>query len=162
MDIKFDTTLERDMDLLIMEEFICSPQFARIFLNTVGITCDYTIDQVIHSMRDADLGESDIVFILDIGDRRYALHIEDKIDALAMPNQSGRYAKRAEKDIAAGKYDEYSVLIVAPAKYLSANQEAQKYEHQVQYDSNDPCPRFVASLHALQESHKASRHVGCR
>ena len=134
MDIKFDTTLERDMDLLIMEEFICSPLFARIFLDTVGITCDYTIEQVIHSMRDADLGESDIVFILDIGDKRHAIHIEDKIDALAMPNQSGRYAKRAEKDIAAGKYDEYSVLIVAPAKYLSANQEAQKYKHQVQYE----------------------------
>ena len=134
MDIKFDTTLERDMDLLIMEEFICSPQFARIFLDTLGITCDYTIDQVIHSMRDADLGESDIVFILNFGDQRHAIHIEDKIDALAMPNQSGRYAQRAEKDIAAGKYDEYSVLIVAPAKYLSANQEAQKYEHQVQYE----------------------------
>ena len=134
MDIKFDTTLERDMDLLIMEEFICSPQFARIFLDTVGITCDYTIDRVIHSMRDADLGESDIVFILNFGDKRHAIHIEDKIDALAMPNQSGRYAKRAEKDIAASKYDEYSVLIVAPAKYLSANQEAQKYEHQVQYE----------------------------
>ena len=85
MDIKFDTTLERDMDLLIMEEFIWSPLFARIFLDTVGITCDYTIEQVIHSMRDADLGESDIVFILDMGDKRHAIHIEDKIDALAMP-----------------------------------------------------------------------------
>jgi hypothetical protein len=134
MDIKLDTTLERDMDLLIMEEFICSPQFARIFLDAVGIKCDYTIGQVIHSMRDIDLGESDIVFILNIGNKRHALHIEDKIDALAMPNQSGRYAQRAEKDIAAGKYDEYSVLIVAPAKYLSANQEAQKYEYQVQYE----------------------------
>lgn len=134
MDIKLDTTLERDMDLLIMEEFICSPQFARIFLDAVGIKCDYTIGQVIHSMRDIDLGESDIVFILNIGNKCHALHIEDKIDALAMPNQSRRYALRAEKDIAAGKYDEYSVLIVAPAKYLSANQEAQKYEHQVQYE----------------------------
>ena len=134
MDIKFDTALERDIDLLIMEEFICSPQFARIFLDILGIACDYTIDQVIHSMRDADLGESDIVFILNFGDKRHAIHIEDKIDALAMPNQSGRYAQRAEKDIVAGKYDEYSVLIVAPAKYLSANQEAQKYEHQVQYE----------------------------
>ena len=33
MEIKFDTALERDMDLLIMEEFICSPQFAKIFLD---------------------------------------------------------------------------------------------------------------------------------
>lgn len=50
MDIKLDTTLERDMDLLIMEEFICSPQFARIFLDAVGIKCDYTIGQVILAM----------------------------------------------------------------------------------------------------------------
>ena len=134
MDIKLDTTLERDMDLLIMEEFICSPEFASIFLDAARIQQDYTLETVIHSMRDADLGESDIVFILSIGDKRHAIHIEDKIDALAMPNQSGRYAKRAEKDIATGKYDEYSVLIVAPAKYLSSNQEAQKYKHQVQYE----------------------------
>lgn len=134
MEIRFDTTLERDMDLLIMEEFICSPMFAKIFLDTVGIQGDYTIEQVIHSMRDADLGESDIVFILNIVGKRYAIHIEDKIDALAMPNQRGRYSQRAEKDIVSGEYDEYSVLIVAPEKYLSANKEAHKYEHQIRYE----------------------------
>jgi hypothetical protein len=134
MEIKFDTTLERDMDLLIMEEFICSPQFAKIFLDAVGIQASYSIEEVIHSMRDADLGESDIVFILKIGNKRHAIHIEDKVDALAMPNQRGRYSQRAEKDISAGLYDEYSVLIVAPKKYLSDNQEAHKYEHQVQYE----------------------------
>lgn len=134
MDIKLDTTLERDMDLLIMEEFICSPKFAKIFLDTVGIQCDYTIEHVIHSMRDADLGESDIVFVLNIDGKRHAIHIEDKIDALAMPNQRGRYSQRAEKDIASGQYDDYSVLIVAPEKYLSVNKEAHKYEHQVRYE----------------------------
>lgn len=46
MDIKFDTTLERDMDLLIMEEFICSPQFTKIFLDKIALQCEYTIDQV--------------------------------------------------------------------------------------------------------------------
>ena len=134
MKIKFDTTLERDMDLLIMEEFISSPRFAKIFLDAVGIHESYSIEEVIHSMRDADLGESDIVFILRIGNKRHAIHIEDKVDALAMPNQRGRYSQRAEKDISVGRYDKYSVLIVAPEKYLSANQEAHKYEHQVQYE----------------------------
>ena len=134
MKIKLDTTLERDMDLLIMEEFICSPQFAEIFLNTAGIQKDYTIEQVIHSMRDTDLGESDIVFILNIEGKRHAIHIEDKVDAMAMPNQCLRYSQRAEKDVATGKYDAYSILIVAPAKYLSDNQEAHKYEHQVSYE----------------------------
>lgn len=134
IDIKFDTVLERDMDLLIMEEFICSPKFARIFLDAVGIRDNYTIEEVIHSMRDVDLGESDIVFILNIDGTRHAIHIEDKIDALAMPDQRGRYSQRAEKDIASRQYDKYSVLIVAPEKYLSVNKESHKYEHQVRYE----------------------------
>ena len=134
MEIKFDTTLERDMDLLIMEEFICSPKFAKIFLDAAGILGDYIIEEAVHSLCDADLGESDIVFILNVGDKRHALHIEDKVNAIAMDEQCDRYHRRAQKDIAAGKYDAYSVLIVAPAKYLSVNQEAHKYEHQVQYE----------------------------
>ena len=134
MEIKFDTALERDMDLLIMEEFICSPQFAKIFLDTASVQGNYIIEEAIHSMRDADLGESDIVFILNIDGKRHAIHIEDKVDALAMPNQCGRYSQRAKKDIAAGKYDTYSVLIVAPAQYLSDNKEAHKYENQVSYE----------------------------
>lgn len=31
MNIKIDTTLERDIDLLIFEEFISDPEFAKIF-----------------------------------------------------------------------------------------------------------------------------------
>ena len=130
MKIKLDTTLERDMDLLIMEEFISDPKFAQIFLDAVGISGIYTIEEAIHSMRDADLGESDIVLILQIDNKRHAIHIEDKVDAQAMPDQRKRYSLRAEKDIADGLYDTYSVLIVAPEKYLSVNKEAKKYEYQ--------------------------------
>ena len=134
MKITLDTTLERDMDLLIMEEFISDPEFAQIFLNAVGISKNYTLKEAIHSLRDADLGESDIVLILQIDNKRHAIHIEDKIDALAMPDQRKRYSLRAEKDIADGLYDTYSVLIVAPEKYLSVNKEAKKYEYQVKYE----------------------------
>ena len=134
MKINFDTVLERDMDLLIMEEFISDPAFAQIFLNSIGITSAYTIEQAIHSLTDADLGESDIVFILNVDGRRYAVHIEDKVDAQAMKAQYDRYHQRASKDIAAGVYDAYAVLIVAPEKYLSVNIEAHKYEHQVSYE----------------------------
>jgi len=134
LKITLDTTLERDMDLLILEEFVSDPDFVQLFLDTIGITEHYVIEQAIHSLRDADLGESDIVFILNIDGVRHAIHIEDKIDALAMPDQHDRYILRAEKDIAAGLYDTYSVFIVAPAKYLSANKEARKYENQLSYE----------------------------
>ena len=89
---------------------------------------------VIHSKTDATLGESDVVIILDINGKYHAIHIEDKIDALAMPRQHDRYDMRAKKDIEAGEYDSYSVLIVAPEKYLEVNKEAKKYEHQVKYE----------------------------
>lgn len=134
MNIKIDTTLERDIDLLILEEFISNSEFASIFLKAVGITNDYTVETAIHSKMDTEFGESDIVFILNINGIRHALHIEDKIGAIAMQNQSARYHDRAKKDIAQGEYDEYSVLIVAPEKYLEANKEAHKYAHNVKYE----------------------------
>ena len=134
MNIKIDTTLERDVDLLILEEFVSSSYFAQIFLKAVGIEGEYKIAEAIHSKTDAEFGESDIVFILEINGKRHALHIEDKIDAIAMQNQSGRYHDRAQKDITKGEYDEYSVLIVAPEKYLEANKEAQKYGNKVTYE----------------------------
>ena len=31
MEIKIDTTFERDIDLLILEEFVSNPLFAKIF-----------------------------------------------------------------------------------------------------------------------------------
>ena len=129
MKIQIDTTLERDIDLLIIEEFISDESFARIFLTAAGIREPYIIEEAIHSKTDATLGESDIVFILNTSGKRHALHIEDKIDAMAMPEQYNRYILRAQKDIAGGQYDSFSVLIVAPNKYLSHNKEAQKYIH---------------------------------
>ncbi|MGM9624528.1 MAG: hypothetical protein ACI3XM_02350 [Eubacteriales bacterium] len=134
MKIQFETTLERDIDLLIMEEFVSDPLFAKLFLDAVDINDSYRIEEVIHSKTNVVLGESDIVIILNINNKRHAIHIEDKIDALAMPRQHDRYDLRAQKDIATGEYDSYSVLIVAPAKYLEANKEAKKYAHQVQYE----------------------------
>lgn len=134
MNITIEKTFERDIDLLIIEEFISDPNFAKIFLNTVGIEELYTVEEAIHSKMDAEYGESDIVFILNVSGKRHALHIEDKIDAIAMENQSGRYHDRAKKDIATGEYDDYSVLIVAPERYLEANSEVHKYDYQVKYE----------------------------
>ena len=99
MKIRFDTTLERDIDLLIMEEFVSNEDFANIFLKAANVRGAYKIEEVIHSKTDAELGESDIVLVLNINNKKHAIHIEDKIDAIAMPEQHDRYDKRAEKAI---------------------------------------------------------------
>ena len=151
MKIQFDTTLERDMDLLIMEEFIADKIFARIFLDAVGIEGDYIIEEVVHSKTDAELGESDVVIIINLNGNRHAIHIEDKIDAIAMPRQHDRYDMRAQKDISEGEYESYSVLIVAPAKYLEVNKEAKKYANQVKYEQ---LRDFFAARNDLRSKYK--------
>ncbi|MBE6937706.1 MAG: hypothetical protein E7460_04035 [Ruminococcaceae bacterium] len=134
MQIRLETTRERDIDLLIIEEFISDKEFAKIFLEPIGIHEQYVIEEIFHSKTETDLGESDIVFVLNIDNKRHALHIEDKINATAMQDQYIRYTFRAQKDIASGMYDTFSVIIVAPNKYLKANKEAQKYQHQISYE----------------------------
>ena len=47
MKFQFDTTLERDIDLLIMEEFVADRDFAQKFLNAVGLDSDYIVSDVI-------------------------------------------------------------------------------------------------------------------
>ena len=132
MKIQIEKTYERDIDLLIIEEFISDKEFAKIFLGDVS---EYVVDEVIHSKIDGSFGESDVVIIINQNGKRHALHIEDKIDAMAMEEQHARYHKRAQNDIAKGEYDTYSVCIVAPEKYLASNKEAGKYECQIKYET---------------------------
>ena len=133
--IEFKKIYEHDMDLLIIEEFVSDRNFARIFLDKLQLSDDYTIQKASHSMADAD-GESDITLILQYPDKRVALLIEDKIDAQTMPEQSERYHKRAQKAISQGEYDCPYVMLVAPADYHREheNDSNAAYEYRVYYE----------------------------
>lgn len=124
---KYRNVSERDMDLLFMEAFATDPGFSKLFLSKTPYA-DLTFS-ILHAERskvDNGLGESDLTVIYDIDGKRHALLIEDKIDAVAMPDQHGRYLKRGEKGVAAGEYDSFDVFIVCPDKYRSSNEEAAK------------------------------------
>ena len=123
---------ERDMDMLFMEEFVCSPKFLRIFTDMVGVG-DPRILSVWLSKSDTLLGESDITVVLQSNEGKIALLIENKIDAVAMPEQAARYMLRGQKGVDLDDYDKYYVFIVAPKKYLSQNTEAQKYPNRIEY-----------------------------
>ncbi len=132
--INLDTVLERDIDLLIIEEFLSSTEFAGIFLQEVSIEKFDSIEKIYHSKRDSDYGESDIVIVLIVNGKRHAIHIEDKIDAPAMPEQHERYYKRIQKDISEKEYDTASLILAAPQKYIDSNSEAKKYRYRVTYE----------------------------
>lgn len=133
--IEFKKVYEHDIDFLIIEEFISDRGFARLFLDKLQLPDNYVVHKVCHSLADAD-GESDITIILQYPDKRIALLIEDKIDAQTMPEQSGRYHKRAETAISRGEYDSHYVMLAAPADYHAEhfNDENAAYEHRIRYE----------------------------
>ncbi len=130
---KFRDILEHDMDMLILEEFACSKEFSRIFLNKINI-CDAKVLSTWQSKTDSELGESDMTIVFEWNDKKIALLIEDKIDAIAMPEQPARYVLRGNKGVADGEYDLYYVFIVAPQEYLEKNEKAKEYPNRVSYE----------------------------
>ncbi len=95
---KLDNVYERDIDFMLMSAFMITPGFIEVFAGKVGMT-DKAISvlNVELSKMDANLGESDVTVIVDVEGVKHGFLIEDKIDAIAMPEQHGRYVKRAEK-----------------------------------------------------------------
>lgn len=133
MDIKFLDVTERDIDMIILEEFASSKDFANIFLDKIGLSGAEVVS-VEHSKTDIELGESDITIIVKNGCMKHAVLIEDKIDAIAQPNQCQRYFARGELGIRKAEYNSFDVFIVAPEKYIKEDKEAEKYPNKVLYE----------------------------
>ena len=134
IDCFFSDVSEHDMDLLFLEEFVCSESFLELFTLPVGIK-EAKVISVYSSKTDVSLGESDMTVIIESNGERIGLLIEDKIDAIAMPEQAARYDKRGRKGIERGDYARFFVFIVAPRKYLTQNAEAQKYPNKTEYET---------------------------
>jgi len=133
LDIQVNYISEKDMDLLIIEEFISNDKFAKIFLDKLDIL-DFSVLEAHHSMVDVTYGESDMLFVLESQGKIIGILIEDKIDAIAMPEQYNRYVKRAEILKESSLFSEYHIFIVAPKIYIDTNFEAKKYPNSVTYE----------------------------
>ena len=135
-DIKIvlDTVLERDMDLLIIEEILHSNDFAKRIFAAVKVSEDCKIVSVQRSLR-FEMGETDILAVLQTpeGDM-IDLHIEDKVNAEAQPEQFSRYEDRAKKLCDNYNHTDYRICITAPEYYLITNSEAQKYPYSFSYE----------------------------
>ena len=135
--VNFEGVTERDMDFLLMRKLSCDIEFLEQFFLSQTRYSKHEIDSinVSHSVVTED-GETDIEVIVTTKEQnKFALLIEDKVDAPAMDKQADRYLIRGEKAKLSGKYDDYFVFIVAPEKYLQTNAEASKYDNKISYES---------------------------
>ena len=136
ISLQFNNTItERDMDLLFAESVMTDPGFCSLLINKTDLEGKpFEVSGVELSKTDGDLGESDITVVIDVEGDKYGLLIEDKIDAIAMPDQHGRYVKRGKKGVKAGEYKDFRVFIFCPEKYYRNNDEAKLYEHILTYE----------------------------
>lgn len=133
---KYRNVSERDMDHLFLEAFATDLGFAELFINEVEKQgSPFEVVSIERSKIDKGLGESDLTVIYTIDGERHALLIEDKIDAIAMPQQHERYIKRGQKGIRDGEYARFFDFILCPERYRETNDEAAKYDHWVSYES---------------------------
>lgn len=134
-NIEFKKIFERDMDFLIIEEFISDRGFARLFLDKLHLSDDYIVSRASHSLSDSD-GESDITIILRYPEKSIAILIEDKIDAPTMQQQSVRYDIRGNSGKERGEYDVFFVFLAAPEDYHKEhwNDINADYEHRINYE----------------------------
>lgn len=132
----FNGLSEHDMDMLFLQLFSIDKGFAGLFLNATPFSKeDFSIDSIELSKADPKLGESDITVLLTVGKKKVALLIEDKIDAIAMPEQASRYIQRGDKGKKKGEYDAYFSFIVCPQKYYDNNEEAHNYPKVITYET---------------------------
>ncbi len=88
MKLDFGTVSERDMDMVFLNAFSTDKGFLNLFIDKTNLPkTDYDVTEICLSKADMD-GESDITVVIESAGQKYGLLIEDKIDAIAMPEQA--------------------------------------------------------------------------
>jgi hypothetical protein len=141
---------ERDIDLLLAEEFMVSKQFADWFLGKTkfrGLRAN--VNDVFVSKSDAT-GETDllVMYMREEDSRPIAIHIEDKIDAPLQPEQASRYQLRAQGAVSQGKYVDFDIVLCSSEFYRTNQPDSSDFDKFVSYEemanfigANDPTLR---------------------
>jgi len=135
--LSLEAVRERDIDILLVEEFTVNEEFARWFAGQVfddGAELSSTL-VARHSIHAAGLGETDILLIFEATNReRRAILLENKIDAPPQPEQAERYLRRGEKGQADGEWSTFRTCIVAPERYITNRTGTDGYDSRVAYE----------------------------
>lgn len=127
------TVAERDIDLLLMEEFHVSPVFAGWFADLAGVGAA-TFDGAWHSVADND-GETDLLLRVTSRGKRVGILIENKIAAVEQSRQADRYHIRGVRARDAGLFDDYVTCMCAPSAYLDGLAASSTYGRHVSYET---------------------------
>lgn len=128
---------ERDIDLLLLEEFTASVDFAQWFLKQIGDD-SHAQYKPVGAQRSVtqSVGESDLLVALSSGSghTKYLL-IENKIAAGFQPRQAARYQERGRGYQDQGLCNWYSTVLVAPSAYLGDTANRRGFDAVLSYEN---------------------------
>lgn len=132
--IKIAGVSERDTDLLLLEEFTASPDFVQFFLARIGIAeKGYTFLEASRSVTDST-GESDLEVLLTGSDgQKFALLLENKVNAGFQPKQAERYRARGATYVNHGRIGGFTTVLLAPSRYFDGDKKG--FDHRVDYEA---------------------------
>ena len=129
---KVKNLTERDIDMLLLEEFNTDANFSSWFLAAAFPHRQQSpCIGAWHSVSDPELGESDLIVLYE---NRFAVLIENKINAPVQPRQADRYIERGEKGIEDGLWEAFGTCMVAPKQYLDDEKDSQVYDSMQSYE----------------------------
>ncbi|HTT84691.1 MAG TPA: hypothetical protein VMF67_14525, partial [Rhizomicrobium sp.] len=114
--------LERDIDLLLAEELRVNPAFGRWMMERFGLSDELLFPACATDVSVVEDGsEADVVATFNRTDGLlHRLLVENKIDAILMPEQLERYVRRGEGELRRKIVSGYSVLFFTPSSYRLA------------------------------------------
>ena len=122
-----ESILERDVDLILLEELITDNSFCEWFVNELNLPRFLSVNGAWRSITDFGLGETDILFSYNSEDSKIFVLIENKLDASFQEAQYERYTKRANEYLIKNECDKTYTVLVAPNLYCENQNDFENY-----------------------------------
>ena len=135
--IAFDVLIERDINILLLEELRLSTEFQSWIVNKLsnGKKSISRFVNATHLAQYGEFGSVDILFLFeDESNRRCAFLIENKLDRPQEKVKAERFFEYGEKGRIDGAWDEYVTCLVAPADYFTELNENEYFSGYLSYE----------------------------
>jgi len=129
--IPVESIQERDIDLLLLEELSVNKTFCSWLVKELNFPKYSSSINVLRSISDFGLGETDILFSYNSENQKIFVLIENKLDASFQHEQSERYTKRSIQYVNEGHCDQALCVLIAPKLYCK-NQT--NFQHHLFYE----------------------------
>lgn len=115
--------VERDIDMLLAEELRVNAAFAKWIMNRFPAGNILKFPAMSSNVSVVEDGsEADVVVTFEtLTGGVHRLFIENKIDAMLLPEQLERYVRRGNGEVRHGLIEDFSVLFFTPSAYLKVS-----------------------------------------